>query len=65
MSVRRAYWVDESRHGITHYLVYARTAKEAIAKVKAGDREDVETMDWGDDPGGIRSVRRAPEEDRK
>lgn len=63
-AARKAYYVEETRKGVTHFLVYARTAKEAAAKVRHGGHDDVSALDWQDDPGGIRSVRRAPEEDR-
>lgn len=62
----RAYHVEETRKGMTVYLVFAKTCREAVDKVRygGGGHPDVECMDWDDEPGGIRFVRRAPEEDR-
>jgi hypothetical protein len=62
--VRRAYVVTESRRGYTEFLVFARTCKEAVDKVRQGGNDDVEAMDWQDHPAGIQSVRREPREDR-
>lgn len=62
----KAYHVEESRKGVTWLIVWADSAKEAAEKVRnRGARSpDIEVTDFQDDPGGIRSIRRAPEEDR-
>lgn len=56
----KAYYVEEARKGVTTWLVYAKNGQQA--------REEFwrlgEAIDSDDTPAGIRSVRRAPEEDR-
>jgi hypothetical protein len=55
---RRAYFVTEARKGETLWLVYANTAAEARKGYWRG-----EAIDAQDHPAGVRSVRRAPEDD--
>ena len=56
----RAYIVEEAAKGVMVFLVYARTAAEARATyVERGEAIDVQIH-----PAGVRSVRRAPGEDR-
>ena len=56
----KAYYVEEARKGVTLWLVHAESAEHARREFwRLG-----EAIDSQDDPAGIRSVRRAPEEDR-
>jgi hypothetical protein len=56
---RRAYYVTEAVKGTTLWLVYANTAEEAKRDHWRGTAIDTQHH-----PNGVRSVRRAPEEDR-
>lgn len=59
MPKRKAYYVEEASKGTTLWLVHARSGKEARENYF---RQGV-AIDSQHQPNGIRSVKRAPEED--